>query len=324
MADLQATARAHTNIALVKYWGKKDKNLILPMNGSISLTLDKFFTDTMVEYSPSLKEDHFFLNGQNKNDQKLAKFMDVVRQKTGFNSYASINSTNHVPTAAGLASSASAYAALALAATTAANKHYSKTELSRLARRGSGSATRSIFGGFVEWIEGQDDESSYAQPLKVNTDWDIRMIAIVIDSKPKKVSSRSGMQNVVETSPFYKEWVRTANKDLDDIKEALSKNDFQSFGQIAESNSLRMHALNLSATPHFNYFEPESLIAMNAVENLREKKVNCYYTMDAGPNVKVICKNNDLDVILDELRHYFPSDHLLVAAPGPGVKLLDN
>ena len=324
MADLQATARAHTNIALVKYWGKKDKNLILPMNGSISLTLDKFYTDTMVEYSPSLKEDHFFLNGQNKNDQKLAKFMDVVRQKTGFNSYASINSTNHVPTAAGLASSASAYAALALAATTAANKHYSKTELSRLARRGSGSATRSIFGGFVEWIEGQDDESSYAQPLKVNTDWDIRMIAIVIDSKPKKVSSRSGMQNVVATSPFYKEWVRTANKDLDDIKEALSKNDFQSFGQIAESNSLKMHALNLSATPHFNYFEPESLIAMKAVENLREKKVNCYYTMDAGPNVKVICKNNDLDVILDELRHYFPSDHLLVAAPGPGVKLLYN
>lgn len=324
MQPLQATARAHTNIALIKYWGKKDQDLILPMNNSLSLTLDKFYTDTSVEYLSSLHEDQLFLNGEQKIDPKISTFMDHVRRTTGLASYAQIKSTNHVPTAAGLASSASAYAALALAATAAAGKSYTKTKLSRLARRGSGSATRSIFGNFVEWVAGYDDESSYARPVKVSNDWNVRMIAIVIDPRPKKISSRAGMQNVVETSPFYPAWVSTAKEDLKNIKIALKDDSFEKFGRIAESNALKMHALNLSASPHFNYFEPESLIAMNAVEGLRDLGIKCYYTMDAGPNVKVICKNKDLDVILEQLHRYFASDHLLVTAPGPGVELLDN
>lgn len=324
MQHLQAAARAHTNIALIKYWGKKDQDLILPMNGSLSLTLDKFYTDTSVEYLPELHEDMFFLNDKQRSDPKISKFMNIIRHVTGLNSYAKINSTNHVPTAAGLASSASAYAALALAATAAAGKSYTKTELSRLARRGSGSATRSVFGNFVEWVEGHNDLSSFARPVKVANDWNVRMIAIVIGSQPKKVSSRSGMQTVVETSPFYQAWIKTANEDLKNIKLALTKGDFAKFGEIAESNALKMHALNLSASPHFNYFEPQSLVAMNAVENIRKQGISCYYTMDAGPNVKVICKNSDLDVILEQLHEYFSSDHLLIAAPGPGVKLLNN
>lgn len=324
MQHLQAAARAHTNIALIKYWGKKDQNLILPMNSSLSLTLDKFYTDTFVEYLPNLHGDIFFLNGKQKVDPKIKIFMNLIRQVTGLNVYAQIKSTNHVPTAAGLASSASAYAALSLAATAAAGKIYSKTELSRIARRGSGSATRSVFGNFVEWVAGNDDQSSYARPVKVMNDWDIRMVAIVVDSRPKKISSRSGMQTVVETSPFYHSWVKTANEDLKNIKKALKNGSFETFGTIAESNALKMHALNLSASPHFNYFEPQSLVAMNAVEDMRTQGVQCYYTMDAGPNVKVICKNKDLDVILEQLHRYFPSDHLLVAAPGPGVELLNN
>ncbi|GKS80381.1 diphosphomevalonate decarboxylase [Ligilactobacillus pabuli] len=322
MQNSAVTARAHTNIALIKYWGKKDQQLILPMNGSLSLTLDKFYTDTSVEYLPNLNADVFYLNGTEVADPKITRFMDIVRQKTRSSNYALIKSTNHVPTAAGLASSASAYAALALAATAAAGQNFSLTELSRLARRGSGSATRSIFGGFAEWLPGTDDQSSYAQPLDFQTDWDLRMIAIVVDALPKKVSSRHGMQTVVETSPFYPAWIKSATQDLAAIKQAMQNNDFQRFGEIAESNALRMHALNLSAVPHFNYFEPQSLIAMQAVENLRAAGISCYYTMDAGPNVKVICKNKDLDVILDKLHHYFPSDHLLVAAAGPNVKLL--
>lgn len=324
MSNFHATARAHTNIALIKYWGKKDQELILPMNNSLSLTLDKFYTDTTVEYLPSLTADTFFLNGHQVSDPKISRFMDVVRQKTAGTTYAMIKSTNHVPTAAGLASSASAYAALALAATAAAGQTFSRTDLSRLARRGSGSATRSIFGGFAEWHAGTDDHSSYAQGLETHTDWDLRMIAIVIDDQPKKISSRSGMQTVVETSPYYPAWVTTAKQDMHAIKAAIAANDFQKFGEIAESNALKMHALNLSAHPHFNYFSPQTLVAMQVVEELRANGISCYYTMDAGPNVKVICKNKDLNVILEQLHHYFSSDHLLVTAEGPGVKLLKN
>ncbi|GBG95094.1 diphosphomevalonate decarboxylase [Ligilactobacillus salitolerans] len=323
MAQYQASARAHTNIALIKYWGKKDQQLILPMNGSLSLTLDKFYTDTSVSYDKNLTQDEFYLNGAQKEDPKVMHFMDIVRQNTGFDSHAVIKSTNHVPTAAGLASSASAYAALALAATAAANKKFDRQKLSRIARRGSGSATRSIFGGFAEWLEGTDDQSSYAQPLEYENDWDIRMIAIVIDDQPKKVSSRQGMQTVVATSPFYSEWIKSAKTDLKNIKTALASQDFKHFGEIAESNALKMHALNLSAQPHFNYFAPASIIAMNIIEEIRELGYPCYYTMDAGPNVKVICKNADLSVILRQLQNHFPADHLLVAAPGPGAQLLD-
>ena len=324
MPVMRATARAHTNIALIKYWGKKDQNLILPMNSSLSLTLDKFFTDTTVEYLPAFKQDEFILNNKPKKDEKLTNFMDLIRNHTHTSLYARITSTNHVPTSAGLASSASAYAALAVAATAATGNYYNQTELSRLARRGSGSATRSLFGGFVEGVKGHDDLSSFARPIVLPNDWDIRMIAIVVDDKPKKISSRLGMQKVVETSPFYTDWVRSATKDLNDIKLAMKNGDFHRFGEIAESNALKMHALNLSAVPHFNYFEPASLIAMEIVEKLRDCGLQCYYTLDAGPNVKVICKKNDLSVILKKLQGKFPADHLLVAAPGPAAELLKS
>ena len=324
MKTPKVTARAHTNIALVKYWGKEDEELIIPQNNSLSLTLDHFYTDTTVWFDDELEADSFSLNGKEGDATKVSKFLDIVRQKAGSTLFAHVESVNHVPTTAGLASSASAYSALALAASASIGLKLDSTQLSRLARRGSGSACRSIYGGFVEWIKGDSDETSYAVPLNEEPDWDIKMIAIIINDKQKKISSRAGMQTVVKTSPYYPAWIESSKKDLVAIKEAIKNKDFKALGEISEGNAMRMHALNLSATPHFNYFEAKSLKAMELVEQLREAGIPCYYTMDAGPNVKVICQGKDLDKVLQALSKEFSAKDLLVSSPGPGAKILET
>lgn len=322
MASPKITARAHTNIALIKYWGKKDQELIIPMNNSLSLTLDHFYTDTTVQFDENLTADQFYLNGQAVADEKVSRFMDLVRQKAGITTFAYINSTNHVPTKAGLASSASAFAALALAASKAAGLDLTKQELSKLARRGSGSASRSIYGGLVEWQAGTNDDDSYAVPLMPDLDWDLRMIAIVLDDQEKKIASRSGMQTVVETSPFYDAWISSTMADLEKIKPAIANKDIKTVGEIAESNAMRMHALNMTATPHFSYIEKASLDAMAAVETLRAQGIPCYYTMDAGPNVKVICEGKDTEAIMTHLKTIFKPEQLLMAQAGPAAKII--
>lgn len=319
---MKKTARAHTNIALVKYWGKEDEELIIPMNGSISLTLDHFYTDTSVEFDPSLKEDVFSLDGRRREDAKIVRFMDLVRSMAQTDAHARIDSVNHVPTAAGLASSASAYAALALAATSAAGLELSRRDLSRLARRGSGSATRSVYGGFVEWVKGHDDLTSFARPVEEDTDWNICMIAVVISGSTKKISSRQGMQRVVSTSPYYRDWVKSAENDLELVRKAVRTRDFTLLGEVSESSAMKMHALNMSAAPHFSYFMPESIAAMQKVEEMREQGIPCYYTMDAGPNVKVICEQKNAERVIDGLAELFPREDILPAKPGPGATLL--
>ena len=190
-------ARAHTNIALIKYWGKADENLIIPMNNSLSVTLERFYTETRVTFDDSLTEDQLILNKEAvnaKESAKIQRYMDMIRKEADISTYALIESDNFVPTAAGLASSASAYAALAGACNEALDLNLSDKDLSRLARRGSGSASRSIYGGFAEWEKGYDDKTSYAHQIESDGfENDLAMIFVVINNKSKKVSSRSGM-----------------------------------------------------------------------------------------------------------------------------------
>jgi diphosphomevalonate decarboxylase len=319
------TARAHTNIALIKYWGKKDQQLMLPQNSSLSLTLDHFYTDTQVEFLPQLTADAITLDNQpvtGRGGQRIRDFLDLVRTQSGCTDFAKVVSWNHVPTAAGLASSASGFAALAAAASKAAGVQLDRPALSRLARRGSGSATRSIYGGFVEWQMGHDDLSSQAVPFTETVDWDIQMIAIVLDKKAKKISSSTGMARVVATSPYYPAWVQQTTQDLADMKQAILTKNLKLVGTIAEANAMKMHALNLSATPPFTYFEPESLVAMKMIEDLRNEGVSCYYTMDAGPNIKVICSAAETPTIIAKLGQHFDKQQLLVAKPGPGIEYI--
>lgn len=321
------TARAHTNIALVKYWGKKDQELIIPQTDSLSLTLNEFYADTGVEFDSELKSDHIQIDGQRVTGHaasKVTTFLNLVRQLSGQSNYAHVVSVNHVPMSAGLASSASAFAALATAASKAAGMNLNRRELSRLARRGSGSATRSIFGGLVEWHRGHDDATSFAEPIMENVDFGIEMMAILIDTKEKKISSRFGMQSSVETSPYYPAWRKVVAQDMTAMKAAIQAQDISRIGAIAEENALRMHALTLSADPGFTYFDGQTIQAIEAINDLRSQGISCYYTMDAGPNVKVIYDQKDRKKIYQFLGRIFGSERLVVSQPGPGVKIINS
>ncbi|WP_412990353.1 diphosphomevalonate decarboxylase [Pediococcus siamensis] len=319
------TARAHTNIALLKYWGKKDSELILPYNDSISLTLDQFYTDTSVEFSQHLKKDEISVDEKPLTGSGLTRakrVLDLVRGQAQIHTAARVYSTNHVPTSAGLASSASAFAALAAASAKAAGLTLDKRALSILARHGSGSASRSIFGGFVHWHAGTDNQSSYAESIQSKVDWDINLITVLINTNEKKVSSTNGMQSVVKTSPFFPAWVKAAQADVAPMTEAILNKNLAKLGTLAEENAMRMHATTFGADPSFTYFQPQTLAILNTVRNLREQGVKCYSTVDAGPNVKVICAKADNELLLTQLAKIVGHDALSICNPGPGVTYL--
>ncbi|HEM2826464.1 diphosphomevalonate decarboxylase [Streptococcus suis] len=327
MTKQTGIARAHTNIALIKYWGKRDKELFLPMNSSLSLTLDAFYTDTKVVFDPELTADEFYLNGilqKEKEILKISRFLDLFCEYIGERAFARVESLNFVPTAAGLASSASAFAALALATATALELDLSPATLSTLARRGSGSSTRSLFGGFVEWDMGTGSEDSMARPID-DADWDIGMVVLAVNTGPKKIASREGMDHTVATSSFYTAWVETAKQDLVDIKAAIASRDFEKLGQITEHNGMKMHATTLSANPPFTYWSADSLVAQEAVRQVREATgLSAYMTMDAGPNVKVLCRASQMDELVAELAKVFPREKIITSKPGPATYVLSE
>lgn len=319
-------ARAYTNIALIKYWGKKDEQLILPMNSSLSLTLDAFYTETTVHFDESYTEDTFCLDGEKQDPKQTAKisnFLDLVREQQNLSLFAKVDSQNFVPTAAGLASSASGLAALAGACSQALNLQLTETELSRLARRGSGSACRSIFGGFAEWQKGDSDQTSFAQTIPSNN-WedDLAMLFVLVDDGIKDISSRDGMKRTVETSSFYSGWLENVEPDLAAAKQAIREKDFTKLGEITEANGLRMHGTTLAAVPPFTYWSPESLNVMQLVRAARKQGLPCYFTMDAGPNVKILVEKKNLTALKNFLADHLSEEKLITAYAGPGITLM--
>lgn len=315
------TARAHANIALVKYWGKRDEQLFLPTNGSLSLTLDGLYTTTTVELAEA---DELVLNGERQGPEALAKvtrLLDLVRALAGSKAGARVTSINQVPTAAGLASSASAFAALAGAATRAYGLALDEVALSRLARQGSGSASRSIFGGFVEWRRGEraDGLDSHGVPVAPQDHWDVRMLVTVLAKAPKAVSSRVGMRRTMETSPFYPGWLASAAADLAEAREAVLGRDLAGLGAVMESSALKMHATMLAARPPFTYLQPASLAVIQAVWAWRAEGLAGYVTMDAGPNVKVLCAAANAGELARRLGALPGVEEVLVCGPGPGL-----
>lgn len=325
---MKATAKAHTNIALIKYWGKRDESLILPMNNSLSLTLDGFYTTTTVGFSESLTKDSFFLNDipvSGIEYDRVTSFLNLVRNYADKpNLFAEVHSTNHVPTAAGFASSASGFAALAAAATKSLGLQISNQELSILTRQGSGSACRSIYGGFVEWEKGNhsDGSDSHAIPVAPADHWDIRVAAVVLSSKVKKVLSREGMKRTVDTSAFYSSWVDSIPNDLSNIKDGIKNKDFEKVGEIAEANCLKMHATTLAANPPFSYWHDTTLAVMQSVQKMRESGLPAYFTIDAGPNVKVLYLPEDEETIKSTLREIPGVDDVIVSRSGQGISYI--
>lgn len=321
-------ARAYTNIALIKYWGKENQELIIPMNNSLSLTLDAFYTETRVTFSEEIKHDQFYLDNQlqdSKATLKVSRFLDVIRSKADCSLRAVVKSQNFVPTAAGLASSASGLAALAGAASAALKLNLAPEELSRLARRGSGSASRSIYGGFAEWQKGNSDETSYA--VKIPSDHfedDLSMIFVVVNDAQKDISSRDGMQRTVETSAFYDGWLETVLTDIAKAKQAIAEKNFTALGEVTEASALKMHGTTLAANPPFTYWSAESMKAMNLVRQIRNNGLSCYFTMDAGPNVKILVERKNEEALLNALKNQFDAQQLVVAHAGPAIEILSE
>ncbi|RRD60149.1 diphosphomevalonate decarboxylase [Leucobacter sp. OH1287] len=313
---MRATAIAHPNIALIKYWGKRDEDLILPVAGSLSMTLDTVATRTTVTLGG--ERDTFTLNGeaaQGGSASKVFRFLDRVRSLAGSHTPAAVVSHNDAPTAAGLASSASGFAALALAASTAYGLELTPRELSRLARRGSGSACRSTVDRFAVWHAGTDDETSYAEQIDAP---DMRMIVCEINAGPKAVSSRDGMLLTRDTSPFYTEWAPSTERALERMIAACQAGDFTRIGELTELHAMRMHALTMTTEPPLRYLAPASFAAFDAIAKLRADGVEAYGTADAGPNVVAISRPADAERVAAALSE-FGKTH--IAAPGRGAYL---
>ncbi|GAA5416921.1 hypothetical protein Pryu01_01960 [Paraliobacillus ryukyuensis] len=324
---MKATVKAHTNIALIKYWGKRDEALFLPTNNSLSVTLDKFYTITTVEFLPALQADEFYFNGELAEEKELMKisaFLDRVRANAKKPMFACVKSQNHVPTAAGFASSASGYAALAAASAKAIGLQLTDRELSQLARQGSGSASRSIFGGYVEWEKGSNADGSdcYAQQILKKDAWDLRILSVEVTTKAKKVLSREGMKRTVQTSPFFAGWLEAVEQDLIAIKEAINERDFTKLGQVVEANALKMHATTLGANPPFMYWQSATVEVMQEVQALREKGIEAYFTIDAGPNVKIVCQPEEEQVIHESLETLPVVQQIHHCRIGPGITYL--
>lgn len=323
-----ATAYAHTNIALVKYWGKRDdggRGLNLPAVGSLSLTLDRFGTETTVTLRPEATADTLVLDGVARpgaERARVAAFLDLVRALAGSRGFAEVTSRNDVPTAAGLASSASAFCALALAATRAYGLELPERGLSSLARRGSGSAARSVFGGFVHLHRGSrdDGEDCFAEPLA--TALDARLVVVRCGQGPKDVGSTSGMGHSQATSPYFPAWVATHEQDLAEARAALQAQDLPRLGEVMEHSTLKMHATTFTARPPFFYWTPTTLAALSAVRELRARGTGAWATMDAGPHVKVLCAPADAAPVAAALAQVPGVLGADTAAPGPGARLL--
>jgi len=319
-----ATARAHSNIALIKYWGKRDAARNLPAAGSISITLEGLHTDTRVDFDPTLAADTCELDGEPVATERMRPLLDHIRARAAIESRARIITHNNFPTGAGLASSASGFAALTLAATAAAGLQLSRRQLSTLARLGSGSAARSLFGGYVEMLRGSaaDGHDAHAVPLLDAADWPLAVVVAITDADAKAVDSRRGMTASAAGSPFYASWLRQTDADLVAMRAIIAQHDFHALGALAEHNCLKMHALMLSTQPALLYWNGATVNAMHALRALRKDGVPVYFTIDAGPQIKALCPPEFAATTAATLAAVPGVQSVLRTGLGPGAHLL--
>lgn len=291
------TVSAAANVALIKYWGKADAPGNQPATGSLSIGLDDLRTTTKLAYS-SQREDviHSDLNDQSK--QRITRFFDHVRSEYELDRYFLVETENNFPTGAGLASSASGFAALAIAVNDLCHLQLANHDLSRLARTGSGSAARSIYDGYVEVIPTDD---AYAEQVMSANAWPLSVIVAVTDAEQKSIGSTEAMKRTAATSGYYKAWVDTHLKDMADAKDALQHRDFEKLADASERSCLKMHATMLTSQPPILYWRAETIEIMHRVQALRSDGVGAFFTIDAGPQVKIVCTDDAKDAVTDAL-----------------------
>jgi diphosphomevalonate decarboxylase len=322
-----AKVRARANIALAKYWGKSDDALNLPAVPSISVTLDPMITETTITLDPSLGADTFFLGAEPANPEETARVQKVlgeVRAKAGATTFARVESKNSFPTASGLASSASGFAALAGAARAVYGLPTDDRATSILSRRASASAARSVLGGFVELPAGvKGDDGVAAIQLHPASHWpELRLVVAVTSEGRKDVGSRDGMGLSRRTSPYFQAWVDAAPAMATKVREGIAHKNLEALGPALEHSFSTMHALALSTSPPTIYWQPASVAALMTVRRLRDVEgVPVYATMDAGPHVKAVCTAEDEAKVIAALSATPGVLRTLVAKPGPGLEI---
>jgi len=323
MSNSTATAIAHPNIAFIKYWGNRDNELRLPQNGSISMNLQELTTRTTVTFESSLPRDIFDLNGARQSGatlERVSAHLNLIRGIRGASAPAHIMSESNFPAGAGLASSAAAFAALTLAAVRASGIEMSEKDLSRLARRGSGSAARSIPSGFVEWYAGTSDTDSYAASIAPADYWDLVDCIAIVDSGQKPTASTEG-HKIVHTSPLQQARVDDADHRLDICRNAIRQRDFAALAQVIELDSNMLHAVAMTSTPAIYYWLPATLEVMQAVRAWRQAGIPVAFTIDAGPNVHVICGSGSSAVVREKLIQLTGVKNVVASPAGGGTAL---
>ncbi len=324
MKTLSATALAHPNIAFIKYWGNRDQQLRIPENGSISMNLGGLTTRTSVTFLPSLENDELNLAGKPISGpalQRVSAFLTRVRVMGNLDLFARVESVNNFPTGAGIASSASAFAALSLAASHAAGLNLTEKELSRLARTGSGSACRSVPGGFAEWQAGSDDLSSYAFSIAPPEHWDMVDCIAVVSHSHKPTGSTEGHQ-LARSSPLQECRLADVERRLDQCRTAICEKQFHLLAEVVEQDSNMMHAVMLTSCPSLIYWEPATLEIMKNVIQWRQSGLPVFYTIDAGANVHVLCLSHSLKKVRMLIKQIPGVQHILTAPAGGPAKII--
>ncbi len=326
MAEWRATARAGANIALIKYWGTRDADLNLPLNDSLSMTLSDAVTVTTVAYDEDLAADEVYLDGERVLDDRadrVSRHLDRVRTDY-YRVHARVASVNSFPGGTGLASSASGFAALTVASIAAFDEGLpDEHELSARARRGSGSAARSIAGGFVHWHAGATDEDSYAESVFPPDWWDLRDLCVLVSTSPKEISSARG-HRIAAVHPFMGARQRQLPGRLTAVQGALAERDLDTLGTLVEAEALEMHGIMLSSTPSCFYLLPATVAVMHAVRRWREDGLGVYLTLDAGPNPHLLCRGRDEARVLEAIEALLPGTRVIANQPGQGVTLVQE
>lgn len=319
---MRATAIAQPNIALIKYWGKRDAERNLPAVGSISITLAALHTTMTVTPDASRPDDVLVVNGRQDPAAlpRVSRCLDAVagrdRERAG------IESRGNFPIAAGLASSASAFAALVVAADAAYGTGHDTGALAGLAGRASGSAARSVYGGFVELAPGTDDVE--AGSMLGLEEWPLEVVVAITTPAAKPVSSGEAMETSRRTSPFYGRWVEQQPADLDEARAAIASRDFPRLGAVAEHNCLKMHSVMWASRPPIVYWNSATLNCLETVRRLQADGVDVFFTIDAGPQVKAVCLPAAAPLVREALAATAGVVEIMESGLGPGARLLDE
>ncbi len=322
---MKSTAIAPSNIAFIKYWGTKNDLLRLPKNGSISMNLSNLLTTTTVEFNTTFPEDSITLNGirEEREGNRAIKHLDRIRQLAQIKTKAKIVTQNNFPIGTGLSSSASGFAALTVAGAKAAGLSLSEKELSILARQGSGSACRSIPNGFVEWLDGDTSDTSYAISLYPADYWDIVDVVAVVSKDKKEVSSSEGHKLAI-SSLFYEKRLEINKEKMVLTKQYLQERNFQKFGELIEAEALELHAIYITSQPSLLYLLPGTLHVMHLVKKWRQEGLPVYFTLNTGQDIHLICEKKYAQEVAKIAQNVSEVQKVIINTTSNGARLVNE